>query len=190
MKSVQSILHWKSASVSNVKTMTTLALLIALYCVLQMVTINLSTTLRVSFSFVALALSCALYGFWPNAAFALIADFIGYLVHPDGAYMPLFALILVVKAWIYTCFFYGKDKVSVPRLLLGQLCAAVVCNILLNPLLLHWMYGMPYWVLVSSRLVKNALCYPIECLALYFALKTVLNIYSRAKPAAATQIKA
>lgn len=187
MKSVQSILHWKSASVTNVKTMTTLALLIALYCVLQMVTIDLSTTLRVSFSFVALALSCALYGFWPNVVFAFIADFIGYLVHPDGVYMPLFALILVVKAWIYTCFFYNQKKVSIPRLLLGQLCAVVVCNVLLNPLLLNLMYGMPYWVLVTSRLVKNALCYPIECLALYLALKTVLNIYYRVKPAAASR---
>lgn len=179
MKSVQALLHWKSARVTEVKTMTTLALLIALYCVLQMVTINLSTTLRISFSFIALALSCALYGFWPNVAFALIADFAGYLVHPDGAYMPLFALILVVKAGIYTWFFYQRKTISISRLILAQLIAVVVCNVLLNPLVLTLMYGMPYWVLVTSRLVKNALCFPFECAALYVALKAVLPIVYR-----------
>ena len=179
MKSVQALLHWKSARVTDVKTMTTLALLIALYCVLQMVTINLSTTLRISFSFIALALSCALYGFWPNVAFALIADFAGYLVHPDGVYMPLFALILVVKAAIYTWFFYQRKTISIGRLILAQFVAVVVCNVLLNPLALTLMYGMPYWVLVTSRLIKNGLCFVFECAALYVAFKTVLPLAYR-----------
>lgn len=169
-------LQSKSARMNRLQTLTGCAMLCALYVALQMVTINLSPTLQINFSFLALAVSCALYGFWPNMVFAFAADFLGFMMHPDGAYVPLFALILMVKAAIYTFFLYGNGKISITRLLLAQLAVDVLCNILLNPLLLAMMYHMPYWVLVGARLAKNAIMYPIECVLLYLVSRIVARI--------------
>ncbi len=133
--------------------------------------IRRSSTLEIRFSFLALALSCALYGFWPNLVFAFVVDLLGWVVHPSGAYVPLFALVLMVKAFIYAMSFYGKDKISIPRVVVTQFLVCLICNVLLNPLLLTMMYNMPYWALVASRIVKNLCMFPIECVVLYLAFR-------------------
>lgn len=164
MKSVHSF--FAGARLTSSKTIAGLSLLIALYVLLNSLTVNLSPTLRISFSFAALALSCRFYGLWPNLLFAFAADFLGFLVHPDGAYVPLFALVLAIKAAIYSLFFYGKKEVPAWQIFTAQFLADLLGNVLLNPLLLTWMYQTPYWVLVSSRLLKNAVFWPIESLVL------------------------
>lgn len=177
--SVHSLFSWKSKSIYSLNVLTGCSLLCALYTVLRFFTIPLSATLFVSFSFLALALSCRLYGIWPNMIFAFAADFLGYVVNPKGAYNPLLAVVLMVKALIYCLFFYGQKKVSVPRILLAQFLASLICNVLLNPLILSWMYQMPWWSLVVSRVAKNLILYPIECLLLYLVFKLSDKIEAR-----------
>jgi ECF transporter S component (folate family) len=150
----------------SVRTMAGLALFCALYVVLQSVTVNLSPTLRISFSFLALAASCMCYGLVPNLVMAFAADLLGFLVHPDGTYLPFFAFILMIKAAIYSFFLY-KKPVSAKNIVAAQFIAVLVCNVLLNPLALSLLYQSPFWVLLTSRLVKNALLFPIECGLLY-----------------------
>ncbi len=155
---------------NKTKTITGMALLAALYVLLNSLIINFSPTLRVSFSFIALAVSCSLYGFLPNVLFCLVVDFLGFIVHPDGAYMPAFALVLIVKAFIYSFFFYHQ-KITVIKIIVAQLLVAILANILLNSFILMFMYHMPYWVSVSERLLKNVICFPIECLFLWLFFK-------------------
>ena len=76
-------------------------------------------------------------------------------------------------------FSLGREIEGVSTRVLAQFVAVVVCNVLLNPLALTLMYGMPYWVLVTSRLIKNGLCFVFECAALYVAFKTVLPLAYR-----------
>lgn len=167
---VKSVLIGKK--MNQTRTITGMALLAALYILLNTLTINLTPTLRIGFSFLALALSCSLYGFLPNVIFCLVVDFLGFMVHPDGPYMPAFALILMVKALIYSFFLYAQ-KISLYKIILAQLLVVVIANILLNPLILTFLYKIPYWATVSERLIKNLICFPIECvvLVLFFKLK-------------------
>ncbi len=175
------LLHWKSSRL-NLQTMTGMAMLCALYVVLQMVTINISPMLQITFSFVPLALSCYLYGFWPNVIFCFAADFLGFIVHPDGAYMPLFAFILVVKAWIYTMVLFRK-QIHWVRVAIAQFSVDLIGNIFLTPLLLSMMYSVPYWAAVSTRLVKNAILFPIETvlLLLVFQAARQIPVFKKAK---------
>ncbi len=132
---VHALFDWKSAKLTS-RSMAVLAMLCALYTALGFFAINPTPTLKIGFSFLALAISCALFGFWPNVIFAIIADFLGWVVHPVGAYVPFFALILIVKALIYSVFFYKKKPVRIPQILAAEFLAALICNVLLNPLLL------------------------------------------------------
>lgn len=175
MKTEHSIFRWKSEPIAQTRTMTGLALFTALYVLLNALTIQISPTLRISFSFLALAVSCRRYGFWPNVVLCFAADFLGYMVHPDGAYVPLFALILIVKAFVYIQLFYDKKHIRLWQVLLAQFLADGIGNVLLNPLILSVMYQMPYWVLVTSRLLKNACCYPFECAALFVVIRIAFD---------------
>ncbi len=165
---IESVLVGKP--LNKTRTITGMALLAALYVLLNSLIINLSPTLRISFSFLALAVSCSLYGFLPNVLFCFVVDFLGFMAHPDGPYMPAFVLILIVKAFIYSFFFYNQN-VTVIKIIGAQFLVAVFANILLNSLILMFMYQMPYWVTVSERLLKNAICFPIECLFLWLFFK-------------------
>lgn len=179
---VHALFDWKSAKLTS-RSMAVLAMLCALYTALGFFAINPTPTLKIGFSFLALAISCALFGFWPNVIFAIIADFLGWVVHPVGAYVPFFALILIVKALIYSVFFYKKKPVRIPQILAAEFLAALICDVLLNPLLLTVMYQMPYWVLVGERLLKNLILYPIDCLLLYLCFKALAGLPKSVMPA-------
>lgn len=177
--SLSHLLSFKSKPLGNIRTLTGMALFLALYTVLRFVSINLSPTLRISFSFLALAASCLYYGLGPNLIFAFAADFLGFAVHPDGSYMPLFALVVMARAVIYSAFFYDRKTITVRRVLIAQLCTMVLCSLILNPMLLSFMYQTPYWAMFGVRLLKNALLYPIECAMLYLVLQGCLKIRPR-----------
>lgn len=172
---------FKSSPLANTRVLTGLALFLALYTVLRFVSINLTPTLRVSFSFLALAASCMCYGLWPNLILAFFCDFLGFAVHPDGAYMPLFALVIMARAVIYSAFFYNRKQISIGRILIAQLLTTILCSLILNPMLLSFMYQTPFWSLLPQRLLKNAILYPIECGLLYLVLQSVLKIRRRVK---------
>lgn len=169
----------RSRSLRDIRVLCAISLFIAMYTALQAVQISLSPTLRVTFSYLALAASCYYFGVWPNILAAFVCDFLGYIVHPDGAYMPLFALVIISKAIIYALGFYGRDKISVWRVITVHFIATLLCSVLLNPLILKIMYQMPYWVLVSSRLLKNAILFPIECVLLYMILQLCIKLKKR-----------
>ena len=54
-------------------------------------------------------------------------------------------------------------------------------SVVLNPLWLSIMFGDAFIALVSMRLVKNIVMFPIEVGLLYFLLKKTGEIYSRAR---------
>lgn len=182
MKSVASFFNLKSAKLTSTRTITGVALFVALYVALRFFNIQLSATLQVSFTFLATVLCARIYGFWPTMVYALAADFVGFMMAPDGLYNPLFALVLMVKGAIYVACFYQVENISIPRFIMAQLLADLIGNVLLNPLLLTMMFNMPYWALVSSRVIKNIVCLPIECVVIYFAFRYLPKTFFQAKP--------
>lgn len=177
------LFHWRSARLDT-RTIAGLSMLCALYVVLNMFVINVSATLQIKFSFIALALSCALYGFWPNMIFSVVVDFLGWCVNPTGPYVPFFAVAIMIKALIYSLFFYQKKKITIWAILGAVFLSSLISNVLINTILLHFMYAMDYRVLLASRLIKNAAIYPIDCGLLYLALRLLQNLpfYGRLKP--------
>lgn len=182
MKSVASFLNLKSAKLTSTRTITGVAFFVALFVALRFFNIHLSATLKISFTFLATVLCARLYGFWPTMIYALAADFTGFMMSPDGIYNPLFALVLMVKGAIYVAFFYQVENISIPRFMLAQFLASLIGNVLLNPLLLTMMFDMPYWALVSTRVVKNIVCFPIECIVIYFAFRFLPKTLFQVKP--------
>ena len=174
-----SIIHYKSSNLFNIRVLCGISLFIALYLVLAAFKISLSSTLRISFTFLALGASCCFFGLWPNLISAFICDFLGWLIHPDGPYVPLFAMVLMAEAAIFSFFFYGREKIGLGRVILAKGLATILCNLILNPLILSMMYQLPFWVTFSTRLVKNAVLFPVEVFLLYLVLQMCIRLSKR-----------
>lgn len=177
--SLRTFFQEHSSLKNSVRTITGVSLFVALYTALSFFTIGLTPTLRISFSFLALAASCYFYGLGPNLAGAFVCDLLGFLIHHEGGYVPFFALVLMLDAAIYSLFFYGQKKVALWRIISARTLVMVLSHLILNPLLLMFMYQMPYWSLVMTRLPKNLIMLPIEILL----MTLVLNICSRIRTA-------
>lgn len=175
--SLRSFFQAHSGRISSLRTLTGTAMFVALYMALSFFTVSFTPTLRISFSFLALAASCYFYGLGPNLIAAFACDFLGFVIHPEGGYVPFFALILMLNAAFYSLFFYGQKKVSLWRILAANALVMVISHLILNPLVLTLMYGTPYWTLLVTRLAKNLIMYPVEV----FLLVLTLNICSRIK---------
>lgn len=93
--------------------------------------------------------------------------------------MPLFALTAILNAVIYSVCFYGMQKISLKRVALAKGMSTILCNIVINPILLSMLYGTPFWVLMSERLVKNLILFPIETAMLYFVIRECIRLKKR-----------
>lgn len=176
MQSILFMLKDNIHSLKNTKVIVGVSLFCALDVVLSMFNVYITSELRITFGFLAVAASCYFYGPYPNMIAALIIDFLGYALHPDGPYFPGFALNAMLQALIYSLFFYRMKKVSLAKIIAARGLVVVLCNLILNPIWLSILYGNAFWVLVSARLVKNIVLFPVECGMLYGMLKMCSKI--------------
>ncbi len=73
----------------------------------------------------------------------------------------------------------SSARLCVWRAAAAKLSVNVVCNILLTPVLLSWMYGQAIRVYLATRVVKNLLLFPLEAALLYLLLRAALPALAR-----------
>ena len=91
----------------SIRCITVTAVLIALDIVLKFLSIKVTSDLKITFAYLALAAIGMLYG--PTVGFlaGVITDVIGFMINPDGGFSVLFTLVEAVGAMIYGIFLYG-----------------------------------------------------------------------------------
>lgn len=105
-----------------------------------------------------------------------IADILKYIIRPDGPFFPGFTINEFLTGVIYGFFFYKLSEVSLKRCILARLTIVLFMNMFLTPLWLYILYGDSFWALVSTRIIKNIVMFPIDVMLLYM----VMQITSRA----------
>ncbi len=132
--------------------------------------------LTISFASLAVA-SCAMVcGPLLSACMAAVADVIKYVVRPDGPFFIGFTVNEFLTGFIYGLFFYKCTKVSLGRCICARLVIVLLINLFLTPLWLYVMYGNAFWAMVSARLLKNVLMFPIDAALLYLVLTTTSKV--------------
>lgn len=155
-------------------------LLLALQVVLGMLGIMIQQTLRLSFDFLMTAASGMLFGPVVAGLQAVLADLLGVILFPKGAYFPGFTLTALLGGLIYGLALYQRPW-SWPRLLLAKGLINVLLNTLLNTYWLTLLQGQAMGVLLLPRLLKNLALLPIE-VALLLVLAQVLTRLSTRIP--------
>ena len=195
----------KSAlELKTIRCIVVTGLLIALELAIKSVTVTVSPDLKVSFAFLAKASIGMLFG--PTVSFfsGIVSDVISFMIKPTGTFSPLFTLQEGFAGMLYGLFLYGirmsrvsfQDKAQfkqsvkdngkqILRIVLAKLSVVVLINLLYTPLALvvtnsmeagQWVWGS---VLVKypTRLLKNAIQYPVDCFMLILVLPIVSTAY-------------
>lgn len=145
-----------------------IALLIALEIVLSRF-LSISTPIvKIGFSFVPLSMLAMLYGPFYAASGAAIADIIGAVLFPLGAYFPGYTLTAALTGLTYGLLLYQRPK-SWWRILAAVLIVALLLNLGLNTVWIHMTTGKAYMVLLMPRIVKSLAMVPIMTLLIRFA---------------------
>jgi len=167
------------------KRLCVIAVLIAMQIVLgRIAAINVGSYLKISFGFIPIAVCGIMYGpFW-TMLMASVCDILGALLFPSGAFYWGFTLVAAAGGIIYGIFLYNRNE-NIVRCMLCTLTIAIICNILLNTVFLIQIGAMVgpgnegFWTVMWTRVLKNAIQFPVNGLILFAVWKALKRIPSQ-----------
>lgn len=131
---------------------------------------------RVTWGFLARAM-CALVGGPINAlVFGFAEDTVSFLINPQGAYFPGYALTTMIGTMVYALFLY-RARVTVLRIFLAKLCTNVV-NVFLGSVWTTILYSKGYYYYMTTSAWKNAVMLPVQTIMLVALFSAVLPVLS------------
>ena len=163
---------------SKLRTITLIAMLLAVSVVLSFFTIQVSESLRLGLGYLITATMGMLFGPVTAGIAAGVGDIVKYLIKPSGAFFPGFTITAILGGVLYGMVFY-HSRVTLVRAIVAKTLTNLLLNILLNTFWLSIMMGKGFWALVPSRVIKNIALLPVEILLLYSVLLIVTGIVGK-----------
>lgn len=134
--------------------------------------IQITTFIRFSFSFLPLAVSGAMFGPVVGAIVGGLGDILNFLIKPTGAFFPGFTFNAILTGIIYGFMLY-KKPVTLSRVFVTKLMITVIVELLFGTLWLTMMYGDGFFAIFPMRALKNLILLPIETGLLFGSLKVM-----------------
>ena len=131
----------------SVRTITYLALLVALEIVLNRFCSINTAGLKIGFSFVPMVVAASLFGPVHAAVVYGLADLLGAILFPIGTYHPGFTLCAALMGLIYGFFLHSKNgRVDFLRILAPALINNLVLGLCVNTLWVAMLYGSKTYI--------------------------------------------
>ena len=156
----------------NVRVLTVSAFLVAIATVLGFFKVHITELIEIRFQYLPIAVGGAMFGPAVGGVIGMLADVLGYLVKPTGAFFPGFTISSILSGIIYGLFFY-KKRITVPRIIAAELTETIVCSLVINSINLSILYGNAFSVVVATRLLKVLIMFPIDTIILTVVLKAI-----------------
>ena len=163
--------YWKAAAAqfSDLRTFAVAALIIALRVAVKFFKIPLVQGLDLTFDCYVNAVGSAVYGPLVGLVVGAISDTIGCIVAPNGAYFFPFIFVEMTSSFLFGLFLW-RQKITVGKTILAKFTVNLVCNIILNSIIMRWdyyvFYGIEkaeaYHLINLVRIAKNLILFPIE----------------------------
>lgn len=158
---------------SKIKKIIIAGLLLATTIVLSRFLSIKTPIVVISFSFIPLMLSGILLGPWWTMMIAGLADLIGELLFPFGAYFVGYTITSLLTGFVYGLFLHRKDeklnnKKFVLKLIISCLIVLIVCNGLINSLWIYITSKKAIMAILPTRLLKQIVMLPIEVVIMFF----------------------
>ena len=150
----------------STRTLTTAGILLAIQMVLSSYgTIEVTDSLKISLSHLALAPTAVFFGPVVAGMQGALSDILGFLLKPTGPYFPGFTLSALLGGVIYGLMFYRTER-RLWQIVLARLLIVVLINIGLNTVFLTMLYGPSRLATLPLRAFKNIIQLPIDCVLL------------------------
>lgn len=134
----------------NTKRIVIIAMLVAFDVIFSRLLAFNVLIAKVGLGFTAIAVCAMLYGpVWAGVCAAL-ADLVGALLFPTGAYFPGFTATAALTGVIYGAFLY-KGRPNFKRCLLAAVTNSIVVTLIINSLMIHFVYGPDFTALMAAR---------------------------------------
>ena len=158
----------------SVRMIVHLALFISIDIVLTRFVAPLySQWMRISLSFIPIAMCAIMYGPVWAAFVGCMADFIGFWLNPIGAYYPPLLITIILNAINY--WFWLNPKAS-PGIV-STTCAAAVSSFILSlglqTLWLSMLYTSPYLPMFYTRIFQAVVVFGLQSLFLPLLVKVI-----------------
>ena len=165
--------YWKSAArqYTFLHIIATVGVLIALDVAISTLFIPVGDNLRIKFDFLSRAVIGMVGGPFLALSGGMIADLLGFALHPVGGFFPGYTLSAMLGSLVYALFFY-RSKINIIRIVLAKLTVNVWSVIIGK-------YGYLYYL--TSSVIKNAIMLPIECVMLYLLFTALIPVLARMK---------
>lgn len=205
MKSFFSMFSDSMKEFRKVTNLVIIAIFIAISMVIEMYSIDLQFV-KINFAFLAIAVIGMLFG--PTVGFfaGCACDIVGFLVHPSGAFLPVYILVAGFQGMIYgICLYRKADNHSIAiinsstgkstditlylRAVLARLLDVIIINLLINTKLnlhYHFIPQEAYGAAIVSRIAKNVIELAADLPMLFILLPVALAAYKRLGRAART----
>ncbi len=174
--------YWQMAAAEfhNLRTLTTVSLLLALSIVISNFFIPLGNNLHIFFTFLPKAAFCAVGGPLVGLAAGFVGDILGYLIHPNGAYFFGYTVSSMVGCFLYGVCFY-QTKINLPRMIIAKTLTNLLINIGLGSLWSQMIYGKGYLFYLGRSVVKNIPLLPIEIILLFVMFAALRKIAQKTR---------
>lgn len=154
----------------NLKMLCFAALIIAIRVVIKNFKIPIMPpAVYLGFDFLINSFGSMVYGPIVALAVGAVSDTLGAILFPIGQYFFPFIFVEMMSGFIFALFLY-RQKLTTWRIILSRLSVVVICNFIINPIVMTWsnkfFYDKPYEFITFARVAKNAAVFPVECLLL------------------------
>lgn len=172
----------RSRTTTNTRTLKLVygALFIALGIILKYFEISVTPSFRISLTTIPTMLSGVILGPVWGFSVGLLSDIIQYFIKSDGGAFNIgFTLTSALYGLIpglFAVYLKKKNKEIGKKEIIIIVCVCqVICSVVLNTLLLAWMYGNGIFATVPVRVFKALMIGVIDCIVLYFLHKQLKN---------------
>lgn len=167
--------YWKSSldKLKDVKYLSFIALFIALKIVVGMVRIPVSENLRITLTYIVVAIEGMIVGPVAGVVSGFVCDNVSFMLFPDGAYFPGYTITAMLGSFIFSLLLY-QQKITITRITIAKVLNNYIVNVLLGSLWSSMLYGKAYIVYFTSSIIKNTILLPIEIVLLTIVLNLLL----------------
>lgn len=162
----------------SIKTLCRVAILIALEIVLSRFLSFSTMEVKIGFGFVPIALCGFMFGPAIAALAGALADFLGAILFPIGAYFPGFTLTAALTGLCFGLFLHNENVKFFPQMFFCALINCLVLSLGLNTGWVSIITGTPYMVQLVARLAQFGISLALQ-LALLPLLKRCSELLKR-----------
>ena len=158
----------------STRTQSQMALLTALEIVLSRFLSLSAWNTKIGFAFVPVVLAAMLLGPLYAGIVAALADFLGALLFPVGAYFPGFTLTAFLTGLVYGLFLHKEQ--TIPRVIGAVAINQGILSLFLNTFWISVLYGSPFKPLLITRLPQTGILTVVQIVVIIVIAKVIPRI--------------